>query len=150
MKLQLDAARNERQRLALALEKEESHKLLTAVKEETSRISRTGNVSASDIKNIERNVHLHLAGQPEKDAFAKAFTEINPNFAIRLREIAPDISDYNIRLCSYLMLGMSNNEIAGIMHIKPGSMRQARMRLRQKFGLNKDESLTEFLQKLAE
>ena len=81
-------------------------------------------------------------------SFEKTVTNINPDFESRLRAVAPELSDNQIRLCSYIMLGLNNQEIASLMNVKASSLRQARLRLRQKFGLTKDDSLSEFLKQI--
>lgn len=149
MEMELEAERKERRLLAMSLSQEESAKMLSYVKDEVARMSRSGSVSGTEIKKIETSVRLHQAGQGEIETFAKTFADIKPDFASRLRELAPDLSENNIRLCSYLSLGMTNQEIANVMHIKAASLRQARLRLRQKFGLTKDDSLEDFLRKIA-
>lgn len=149
MEMELEAERKERRLLAMSLSQEESAKMLSYVKDEVARMSRSGSVSGTEIKKIETSVRLHQAGQGEIETFAKTFADIKPDFASRLRELAPDLSENNIRFCSYLSLGMTNQEIANVMHIKAASLRQARLRLRQKFGLTKDDSLEDFLRKIA-
>ncbi|MDE7458177.1 MAG: hypothetical protein K2M77_04830, partial [Muribaculaceae bacterium] len=139
----------ERQILAMSLTQEETNKVLEYVKDETSRLSGESNVKGSDITKIVNNVKLHLADKNDLESFEKTFANVHPGFIKRLREVAPDLSENNVRLCSYLLMGMSNVEIAGIMNVKPSSLRQSRLRLRQKFGLTKDDSLVEFLQDIA-
>ncbi len=148
--MEIEAERRERQIMAMALSREESDKVLAYVKDEVASLRRSGNISGSDVMKIENNMKLHLAGHSDVDTFAKTFADINPNFAGKLREIAPDLSDNNVRLCSYIMMGMSNNEIANVMHVKASSLRQSRLRLRQKFGLTKDDSIEDFLRKLTD
>ena len=149
LEARLDGERKERQILAMSLTQEETNKVLEYVKDETSRLSGESNVKGSDITKIVNNVKLHLADKNDLESFEKTFANVHPGFIKRLREVAPDLSENNVRLCSYLLMGMSNVEIAGIMNVKPSSLRQSRLRLRQKFGLTKDDSLVEFLQDIA-
>ncbi len=147
-KMEID--QKERQILAMSLLQEESNKMLEYVKDETSRLSGEYKVSGRDISNIASNVKLHLADKNDFELFEKTFAKIHPDFLKRLREVAPNLSENNVRLCSYLMMGMSNAEIAGVMNIRSASLRQSRLRLRQKFGLTKDDSLEDFLRRLAD
>ena len=100
-----------------------------------------------DIAQLDRNLHLHkleLKGTPR---FEDTFTSIHPDFEAKARAIAPDLSDTQVRLCSYIMLGMNTQEMDAMMNIKPSSLRQARLRLRLKFVLTKDDNIVEFLRR---
>ncbi len=149
MQSQLTAEQREREMLAMALTREASDKMLDYVKDEITRLSRESSVSGSDIARLETHLKLHLADREELQSFEKTFVSLHPDFEARLRAVAPDLSDNNIRLCSYIMMGLNNQEIASIMNIKASSLRQARLRLRQKFGLSKDDSLPEFLRQIS-
>ena len=150
MEAKFEIERRERQLLTASLSRDESDKMLSYVRAETQRLSRERNVSGSDISDIAKNIKLHMTDNNDLKTFEQTVASVNPRFIRNLREIAPDLSENNVRLCSYLMLGLSNREIGSIMNIKPSSMRQARLRLRQKFGLTKDDSLEDFLRGLAE
>ena len=147
--LQLEAEKMERQILAMSLSKEESDKVLDKVKEETARLKQEGTVSAKDLSEIETNIKLHMAAKDEMQAFEKAFAEVSPDFAERLKELSPSISANNIRLCTYLYMGLSGQQVCGILNITPGALRQAKRRLRQRFGLAGDDSIEDFLRSLA-
>lgn len=144
----LENERRQRQILAITLQNEENNRMLGQVREEASRMSKSVNVQPADISRLETDVRLHMAGQNDLSTFSDVFSEISPEFEGRLREIAPDLSLNNIRLCAYISMGMTNQEIADLMHISPGTMRVARHRLRNKLGLDKSDSLEDFLRKL--
>ena len=146
--MQLEAEKMERQILAMSLSKEESDKVLDKVKEETARLKQEGTVSAKDLSEIETNIKLHMAAKDEMQAFEKAFAEVSPDFAERLKELSPTISSNNIRLCTYLYMGLSGQQVCSILNITPGALRQAKRRLRQRFGLAGDDSIEDFLRSL--
>ncbi len=89
-----------------------------------------------------------MAGKGEKETFEEAFANVSPEFSARLKELAPSLTPSNIRLCTYFYMGLTAHEIADLMHITDNGLRVARYRLRQKFGLSKDESLEDFLRNL--
>ncbi len=135
----------ERRLLALALQEQESKKMLNYVQESTQKLGREDRVSTSDLSVIERNLRMHMASRSNLESFERIFADIKPDFIRRLRELAPDLSENNIRLCCYLTLGMNNREISNIQNVTPDSLRQARRRLKLKFGLTRDDSLEDFL-----
>nr|WP_197486700.1 hypothetical protein [Mucilaginibacter sp. L294] len=54
----------------------------------------------------------------------------------------------DLKLCAYLYLKMDTRQISQLMHIELKSVRMSRYRIKQKLGLNKEEDLNLFLQKL--
>lgn len=150
MQTQLELERGQRKLMALSISREESNKILDYVKEEVTRLSGDGRITPNDISQIERNIRLHFAGRSEMESFEQTFENVNPEFIRRLKEVSPSISENNIRLCSYILIGLSNRQIAELMNVRPASIKQSRWRLRTRLGLNSDDSLEDFLRHLAE
>ncbi|MDE5850319.1 MAG: hypothetical protein K2H38_09275 [Muribaculaceae bacterium] len=148
MRLQMEAEKMERRILAMSISKEESAKVIDKVKEETARLKQDGIVSTKDLSEIETSIKMHLAGKEEMEAFEESFAEVSPEFADRLKMLSPTISPNNIRLCAYLYMGLSSQQVCGILNVTPGALRQAKRRLRQRFGLKGDDSLEDFLRAL--
>ena len=150
MRIRYEWECSRRKVMAMSLSQEEAHKVIDYVKQETSRLSREENISARDISEIERNLKIHQSGKEEMGAFEKAFSDIHPDFSKRLKDIAPSVSENNIRLCSYIVIGLSNRQIADLLNVRPGSIKQSRWRLRTKLNVPQDQTLEDFLRKLAE
>lgn len=146
---QIELERGKRKLMALSLSKDKSNRVLDYIKEEVNRLNRDGNVETNDISKIERNIMLHLANRNEMESFEKTFENINPDFIRRLKTISPTISENNIRICSYILIGLSNRQIADLMNIRSTSVKQARWRLRTRLGIDSEESLEDFLRKLS-
>lgn len=67
----------------------------------------------------------------------------------RLRKDYPSLTGADLRLASYIAMGMENKHIARVMSIRPESVKQARWRLRGKLGLAPGESLDDLMRRLA-
>ncbi len=80
--------------------------------------------------------------------FNSSFERLNKNFNIRLKELYPEISQNDLKLCALIKLHLSIKEMAGILNISPDSVKTARYRLRKKLQLNTEDNLTEFIQGL--
>lgn len=146
---QLELERGQRKLLALSISKEESNKILDYVKAEVERLNKDGLLPSSDISRIEKNIKLHLAGKNEMDSFEKTFENVNPEFIKRLKERCPSLSENNIRLCSYILIGLSTRQIAELMNVRSSSIKQSRWRLRSRLGLNTEDSLEDFLRSIS-
>ncbi|PIF45681.1 hypothetical protein CLU96_2691 [Chryseobacterium sp. 52] len=75
--------------------------------------------------------------------------QIHPDFFNLINEKAKkNLTLLDMKLCAYLYLKMDTRQISQLMHIEPKSVRMSRYRIKQKLGLDKDEDLNIFLQRL--
>ncbi len=79
------------------------------------------------------------------DIVEKQMGKIYPGFLDRLEEAHPKISVNDKKLCSYIRLGLSSKEIAGLLNITPKSVEIARVRLRKKLNLPQKKRLSYYL-----
>ena len=108
--------------------------------------------AAPDIEG--KNEMLHAIGtelslrmnfSDEIDSFYTQAEKLHKDFAVRLNERFPDLTKQEKRLTTLLRLGFSSKYIATLMNISPKSVEICRHRLRTKFGLDRQESLTGFI-----
>ncbi|GEM_PF-4440587 len=85
------------------------------------------------------NSFTHLIGPSKKIGFP---------FILELKQNYPKLSRNELRLCVFLLIGMSSKDLSRILHIEPASVDRQRYRLRKKMGLNAQENLTLFLEGL--
>jgi len=64
----------------------------------------------------------------------------NQNFQQRLKSRFPELTPYDIRLCTYLKANLSTKEIATLLNITPDSVKKAKHRLRKKISLSPQTS----------
>ncbi|MEJ2594879.1 MAG: tetratricopeptide repeat protein [bacterium] len=77
--------------------------------------------------------------------FEIRFQQVHIDFYKKLVEKFPDLTTNDLRLSAFLKLNMSTKDIAAITYQSVNSIDVARSRLRQKFGLSKEENLSAFL-----
>ena len=123
----------------------EKNELLAEMSERLKKI-----IPATDDSNSEllRSVvhdlqHQHSEGFWEE--FNVHFKEINPDFYTRLSKEFSDLSPNEMKLCAFLKLNLSTKEISMITRKNEHSIKIARYRLRQKFGISREENLVMFL-----
>lgn len=71
--------------------------------------------------------------------------KIHPGFLDRLQKRHPAISSKDVRLCTYIRLGLSSKEIAGLINNTPKSVEIARVRLRKKLKITGNSRLSAYL-----
>ncbi|GAB5526547.1 MAG: hypothetical protein Roseis2KO_44190 [Roseivirga sp.] len=60
----------------------------------------------------------------------------NQRFQQQLKSRFPELTAYDLRLCTYLKSNLSTKEIATLLNITPDSVKKAKHRLRKKMGMN--------------
>ncbi|CAH0168887.1 MULTISPECIES: hypothetical protein [unclassified Pedobacter] len=107
-------------------------------------------LSANDQLNINKiwNEELLLDNDFEQAKFQ--IQQVHPEFFALLNQRAQQkLTSLDLKLCAYLHLKMDTKKIAQLMHIEAKSVRMSRYRVKQKLGLDKEEDLNLFLQKMA-
>jgi len=92
-----------------------------------------------------------LQGFSERDTwkeFELRFQEVHNDFYRKLNDRFPDLSANEKKLCAFLKLNMTTKEISAITYQSINSITVARSRLRKKLGIDQDENLIAFLEKL--
>ena len=82
-----------------------------------------------------------------EDVLEKA-KQINPSFLHLLKTKYPSLSKNEIRLCVYLLMGMTSKEIAQVVNIEPASVDRRRYRLRKKLDFGEKGNLVAHLEEL--
>ena len=80
--------------------------------------------------------------------FEYRFSKVHESFYETLDNKFPELTHVERKVCAMLKLDMSSKEIAAITMTLPESVDTTRSRIRKKLGLEKDENLSEFLNKL--
>lgn len=141
MKASLELEQSQRRVVAMQLGIEEKDNLLSSVSRETANMMAKGEISHKAGSRIESSIKTHIGSQGERENFVETFATLHPDFAERLKADYPALTDADVRLASFIALGLENKHIARIMSIRPESVKQARWRLRQRMGLTAETSL---------
>jgi len=107
--------------------------------EENNRIMREVNSLINNQKHLEAFW----------DTFRRYFQEVRPRFFEILEERHPKLTLNDHKVCAYLVLGMSTNEISLLQNIEPRSFLRTRQRLKEKMGLESSEEIEVYLNSLA-
>jgi DNA-binding CsgD family transcriptional regulator len=97
------------------------------------------------LKRIINKINRAVKNDDEWQVFETNFTELHEDFFRMLLKIYPDLSNKDLKLCSYLKMNLSSKEIAPLMGISVRGVEVHRYRLRKKMELGGKENLTSFL-----
>jgi DNA-binding CsgD family transcriptional regulator len=88
-----------------------------------------------------------MSSENDWNLFKLYFEQVNKNFFTKLQEKHERLTINDLKLAALIKLNMNIKEAAAVLNIEPDSLKRARYRLRQKFGLRTEQSLSEFLDK---
>jgi ligand-binding sensor domain-containing protein/DNA-binding CsgD family transcriptional regulator len=116
------------------------NELLTSIKKELQNIKMNAEVKTV-IKKIEKN----LSDNKDWQLFEEAINNVDTNFLKKLKEVHPNLTSNELRLCAYLRLNLSSKEIASLLNISPRSVDIKRYRLRKKINLPTKKGLVDYI-----
>ncbi len=110
-----------------------------------------GNVAeAKDSLKHVGDMLAHFNDKPVNDDFRIYFEEVHPGYLKKLAHTYPRLSENDLRLCAYILLGMSTKEIAALTYREVRSVESSRNRLRKKLGIEAGGDVKAFMEALAE
>lgn len=165
---QLEIEKNEKEIIKLQNEKlaNEIHYKNNALADASMHLVEKGD-ALGKVKDILAGVYKKYGNNPEiKDAllllndaeknsdnwdkFASHFDEINNDFLKKLKSRFPTLTPTDLKVCAYLQLQLSTKEIAQLLAISVRGVEIKRYRIRKKLQLQKEQSMTAFLNAIAE
>jgi len=99
-------------------------------------------------KKISQKINMSLRSHKDWDVFKLYFEDVNKDFYRRLKEINPDLTTNDHRLCALIKLNMTSKEMASVLNVAPNSIKSSRYRLKKKLGLDAEADLEEFIRGL--
>ena len=119
---------------------------LQSLKEEIQRLRLSGQYTRKNLDNLLALVNNNLVADEDNWAMFQAnFDRIHENFFRNLKRQYPDLTSGDLRFCALLRLNMPTKEIAKFLNISIRGVDAARYRLRKKFNLASEDSLTDFM-----
>lgn len=93
-------------------------------------------------------IHQTLLTDYDWNRFKELFEKINPDFFTRLKNIAPGITQSEMRLAALIKLNLDNKQMASMQGISLSSLRGNKTRLRQKLNISAETDLEEMIKTL--
>lgn len=126
------------------------NEILISIKQELSKV--TGEIKGEGSAKIKRmllalnnSIDSNIESDDALKRFEEQFNLVHNNFMKKVREKHPDLTTSEIKMCAYVKMGLSSKEIAPLLNISVRGAETLRYRLRKKMGLEREDSLTEYL-----
>lgn len=105
----------------------------------------TGNKQVLDYM---KTLKSYLKSDAEWDEFITYFEQANPNFLKTLSARHPQLNSADIRFICYVLMNLDIREISTIFNITINAATKRKRRIKEKMGIDKDDSLYEYLTKM--
>lgn len=97
------------------------------------------------LKKLIKSIDYNFTMDDDWQEFEMVFQQVHSAFFVRLKQLYPNLSPAEVRLCAMIRLNLHSKDMAAIMGISPDSLRIARYRLRKSLGLKKGANLYAFI-----
>ncbi len=144
--MQQEIAFREKQLTTKTLQLIQKNELMTDLKEKIAQVSQKHHSdSEKEIQDLRGLINYGFHLDKDWEEFKLHFEQVNSNFFASLNEQHPGLSQNQLRLAALIRLRLNIKESATILNLSPNSVRVARVRLRKKLELSKEENLEEFM-----
>lgn len=116
------------------------NEFLSDIKKQLTQTDTPANVKAV-IKTIDKTIN----NDDDWKFFQEAFNNVDKDFLKKVRELHPELTSNDLRLCAYLRLNLSSKEIAPLLNISVRSVEVKRYRLRKKMSLDHESGLVTYI-----
>lgn len=96
------------------------------------------------VKDLEEGNRVHIADADWKDIHVM-LESTYPGFLSKLKETFPLLTEKDINFCCLVKIRMSLQNMADVYNISINSISRRKLRLKEKLGIDKDDSLGKFL-----
>lgn len=97
---------------------------------------------------INSNIDTNIEGDEILKKFEEQFDVVNDMFMGKLSKQYPSLNQNERLMCAYLRMNFSTKEMAPLLNISVRGVETMRYRLRKKLGLEREDNLIEFLNKV--
>lgn len=98
--------------------------------------------------DINRKIDENMSSHDDWNLFETNFERAHEQFLQKVKQMFPELTPKDLRLCAFLRMNLSSKEIAPLLGISVRGVENHRYRLRKKMGLDHDDNLIEMILKL--
>ena len=95
--------------------------------------------------HLTRKVEENIRSQDDWQLFETNFERAHEQFLNKIKEMYPDLTSKDLRLCAFLRMNLASKEIAPLLGISVRGVENHRYRLRKKMKLDHDEKLIDLI-----
>lgn len=148
METRLSLEANQRKAVSTSLVMTEKDNMLESILEQINVMDADEKTRETQLRHLQQDIRLHLSGRQEWNDFQHIFEEVHPSFAATLKSRWPELSEGDIRLATYIKIGLTTKQIARMLLLQPDSVKKNRQRLRRRMGLSPEIVLEDLIREV--
>ena len=114
----------------------------------TNNDSNKSKVNQFSTPKLTKELDSIIKSRSSFDSFKNQFTKAFPDFFKMLLNLHPNLSPTDLRLCAYIKMNQTNQDIASINNLSTRTVESQRYRLRRKLNIDKQTDLFNYLTNL--
>ena len=126
----------------------QKNKLLNDILNSLSEVKNVGLETNKEIRDLKNKLKRSMHSEKDWDLFKQYFELVNKDFFDKLKQINSNITPAELKLSALIKLRFNIKETASLLNISHGSVKSSRYILRKKLGLNREDNIYDFLNKL--
>lgn len=126
----------------------QKNSFIQEINDKLEEIKRTPERYAVELNKLLLTLRRQAGEDKTWEVFKSYFSEVHNDFDQQLRSIAPEVTENDIRLASFLRMNLTTKEIASLLNVLPESVAKSKYRLKKKLGLPKEQDLNTYLSTL--
>ena len=140
----------ERELSIQALHAQEKIQLLAKIKDSLESLKKEADLADSNktYHKLMKNIRSGLDNNKHAENFLYHFQHVHPQFLEKIKELGSELTTNEIKLCSYIKMGMNNKEIAQVSGVELGTIKSNINRLKKKLQLSPEDPLRTFITNL--
>ncbi len=146
-KTELELASKKRELVSTTLNLVKKNETITQIKDRLIEIKKEASTSPLNQK-IQKLIQKLQQEEVQDEGWEQVmfhFNQLHREFFQRLKTTYPQLTPKDLKMCAYLRMNLSTKEMTSLLNVTTRGVEASRYRLRKKFGLSKEENLTEFL-----
>lgn len=152
-KLEYDLKHKSQEMANLMINFVRKNEMLTEIKSEILKVAATlkgegAREGKQQLIVINSRIDANIQSDEVLKRIEDQFDLIHNNFMKHLNDKHPDLTINERMMCAYLKMNLSTKEISPLLNISVRGVETIRYRLRKKFGLEREDSLTDYLNSL--
>ncbi|WP_424492927.1 triple tyrosine motif-containing protein [Salinimicrobium sp. GXAS 041] len=101
--------------------------------------------NSKEVKLVIDTIDRDINEEDNWNFFKEAFNNADKDFFKKVKQLHPQLTSNDLKLCAYLRLNLSSKEIAPLLNISVKSVEIKRYRLRKKMDLPRETNLTDYI-----
>jgi len=98
-----------------------------------------------ELNKLVRKIGNEINSEDNFYQFKIKFQKSHPDFFEKLYQLNPSLTHTDLKICAFIKLRMSPEDMANLLSIEKKSVEMAKYRLKKKVNLSKEENLNTFI-----